>query len=149
MCTSQQDRSGHSDFDMKVVLTSFGHLLRCTQGLALTSPAIAACDERAGDAGVATSPHEFSPGLSSSSNAAVTPLCHGMGSLQLSARLLSLVPEEVTPASTANGDDGSGTPSPARAFSLPVGISLEGETPAFPRTKTGWNHSVCDASGDK
>lgn len=126
---------------MCVVLVSFEHLLCNTTQLLLP--------KSAGVADAVTNPHVTATGLSSSSTVALTPLCRDMGSLQLSARLLSQMPDEVTPASTVNGDDGCSTLSPARAFSLPTGISLEAGTPAFPRTRTGWNHSVCEAPGDK
>ena len=125
---------------MKVVLVSSKHLLCDIMPLLLATSA--------GVAGAATSPHAEATGLSSSRAAALTPLCRDLGSLQLSSRLLSQMPDEVTPASTMNGDDGCSTLSPARAFSLPTGISLEGETPAFPRTKQGLNHSVCEAPGE-
>lgn len=124
---------------MEVVLLTFGHLVCGSMQLILA--------KSAGVADAATHHHDTATGLSSSSTAALTPLCRDMGSLQLSARLLSQMPDEVTPASTVSGDDGCSTLSPARAFSLPIGISFEGETPAFPRT--GWNHSVCEAPGDK
>ena len=140
-CARKQVKADTVTVDMEVVLVSVEHLLCSTMQLLLV--------KSAGVADAATNPHEPRTGLSSSSTVALTPLCHGMGSLQLSARLLSQMPDEVTPASTVNGDDGCSTLSPARAFSLPTGISLEAETPAFPRARTGWNHSVCEAPGDK
>lgn len=87
--------------------------------------------------------------LPSSSNAALTPLCLDMGSLQLSATPASQAPAAVTPASTAHGNDGSATPVQESAFGLPVELCPEGETPAFARTRTGWNRSVLDAPGGK
>ena len=116
---------------MAVVFVACEHLLRGSMQLILAK-----------SAGVADA--AITIGLSSNSTEALTPLCRDMGSLQLSSRLRSPLPVEVTPAGTINGDDGCNTLSPARAFSLPTGISSDGETPAFPRT--GWK---CQAPGDQ